>query len=67
MKDQDKSNEFPKLSQPAQRALANAGIQSLKELAGLTEKEFLSLHGIGKSALPPVKAAMAAKGLAFKS
>lgn len=58
---------FPKLSQPAQRALANAGITSIAQLAQLTEAEFMRLHGIGKSSLEPLKAAMAEHQLSFKS
>jgi len=33
------NNNFPKLSQPAQRALARAGIQHLKQLSGYSEVE----------------------------
>lgn len=58
---------FAKLSNPAQRALAHAGIETPEDLSKLTEKEFIQLHGVGKSALPIVKAIMAEKGLAFMS
>lgn len=58
---------FDQLSQPAQRALANIGIKTLEQLSGLTEKEFMALHGIGKSSLGPLKAAMQAQGLEFKT
>ena len=58
--------EFPKLSQPAHRALANANIFKLKDLAKWTEKDLLALHGIGPSAIPPLKAAMKKAGVAFK-
>nr|WP_067060068.1 DNA-directed RNA polymerase subunit alpha C-terminal domain-containing protein [Mucilaginibacter sp. L294] len=65
MKQAKENHPFTKLSKPAQRALANAGINNLEELAKLTEKELMQLHGIGKSALPVLKGAMAAKGLSF--
>jgi hypothetical protein len=39
---------FAKLAKPAQRALANAGIESLEALAQLTQTEFMQLHGVGK-------------------
>ena len=65
MKEAKENHLFSKLSQPAQRALANAGINSLEELAKLTEKELMKLHGIGKSTLPILKEAMADKGLSF--
>ena len=58
--------EFPKLSQPAHRALANANILKLKDLAKWTEKDLLALHGVGPSAIPPLKTAMKKAGIAFK-
>lgn len=61
-----KTQPFDKLAKPAQRALANAGIKSLEQLAGLTQAEFLQLHGIGKNALAALQVALADKGLHFK-
>lgn len=62
-----KSNaEFPKLGKPALRALENAGISRLKDLEKWTEKDLLSLHGLGPSAIPPLNAAMKAAALSFK-
>ncbi|MBS1526800.1 MAG: hypothetical protein JST19_14185 [Bacteroidetes bacterium] len=58
-------SEFPKLSQPALRALHNAGIADLYHLSKLTEKEFSRLHGIGPTAIKALREAMAAKGLTF--
>ncbi len=56
-----------KISQPAHRALAAAGVKTLAQLAKRTEAEVLALHGIGPSALPILRAALRAKGLAFKA
>ncbi len=56
-----------KLSQPAQRALAGAGIKTLAQLAKRSEAEVLALHGVGPTAIPILKAALKGKGLAFKS
>ncbi len=53
------------LAQPAQRALANAGIQSLAQLSGYSEAEIRKLHGIGPRAINLLNQAMAEKGLAF--
>jgi uncharacterized protein YdhG (YjbR/CyaY superfamily) len=53
----------PKLGAPATRALANAGITSADELATWTATELLALHGVGPSALAPLRAALAADGL----
>ena len=54
-----------KLAQPAQRALAGAGIQNLKQLTKFSEAEIKQLHGIGPNALNQLRAALAAKGLSF--
>ncbi len=59
-------SEFPKISAPANRALANAQIKTLKDLSKWSEKELLALHGIGPSAIPPLKTALKARGLSFK-
>ena len=53
------------VAKPAQRALANAGIASLEDLARFPEAKVAALHGMGPKALDALKAAMAAKGLAF--
>ena len=55
-----------KLPQPAQRALANAGIQSLKQLAKFSEAEIKKLHGIGPNALKQLRSALKANGPSFK-
>jgi len=67
MKELNKDQQqFGKLSQPAYRALANAGITNLEQLSALSEKELLKLHGLGKSALPVLRIKLAEQGLAFK-
>jgi predicted RecB family nuclease len=53
------------LSQPAQRALAGTGIQSLEGLAKFSQVEIKKLHGIGPKALAQLQRALAAKGLFF--
>jgi DNA-directed RNA polymerase alpha subunit len=65
MKEAKENHPFNKLAKPVQRALANAGINNLEELAKLTEKELMKLHGIGKSTLPILKEAIAKKQLSF--
>jgi hypothetical protein len=42
--------DFPKLSGPAQRALANAGYTEVEQLVGVSEADLLRLHGLGPSA-----------------
>lgn len=56
---------FPKLAQPAQRALANAGYTHLEQLTHLSESEFMKLHGIGNHALKQLRAALHDIGLSF--
>ena len=60
-----KESDLPKLASPAQRALANAGIKNLAQLAKLSEAEIRELHGIGPNALITLRAALKAKGLSF--
>lgn len=65
MNDQPES-EFPKIGQPALRALAGAGIMRLEQLTGYSESEIRQLHGIGPKALKMLREALAARGLSFK-
>lgn len=57
----------PKLSQPAQRALANAGIKTLGDCCQFRETQLAKLHGVGPNALNKIKAAMTEHGLHFAS
>ena len=56
-----------RLASPAQRALSNADIKTLEELAKHTEREILDLHGIGKNALAVIKTTLDEHGLSLKS
>ena len=58
-------SDLPKLAQPAQRALAGAGIQRLTQLTKFSEADIQQLHGIGPNALTQLRRALQAKGLAF--
>ena len=53
------------LSAPARRALENAGITKIEQLAKKTEKEILKLHGMGPGSIPKLRAALEEKGLKF--
>jgi len=57
---------FDRLSAPAQRALAQHNITTPVELSGFTEKEILSLHGVGNSSIPRLTALLTEHGLKFK-
>ncbi|MFE4569625.1 helix-hairpin-helix domain-containing protein [Paenibacillus chitinolyticus] len=61
-------SDFPAgLSKPALRALAGAGFLRLEQLARVTEKELLQLHGMGPKGIETLRPALAAKGLSFAS
>lgn len=55
------------LGAPARRALENEGITSLEKLSAYSEKEILTLHGMGKSSLPKLNDALNKAGLVFKN
>jgi len=61
-----KEGFLSELSAPARRGLENNGIKTLKQISQKTEKEILSLHGIGPTALPKLRKALRSKGLSFK-
>jgi hypothetical protein len=64
-RDSQKNNDLPKLAQPAQRALAAAGIQRLAQLTKFSAADIKRLHGIGPNALAQLHQALAAKGWSF--
>ena len=52
---------------PAQRALRNAGIETLEQLSTYSEDEILQFHGMGKSSIPKLKNALSNSELIFKT
>jgi predicted flap endonuclease-1-like 5' DNA nuclease len=61
-RDLQPEGDLPKLANPAQRALAGAGIQRLEQLTKLSEEQLKQLHGIGPNALKLLHQALTAKG-----
>jgi hypothetical protein len=55
------------LSAPARRALVNAKLTKIEHLKKLTEKQLMSLHGMGPSSLPIIEKAMKKYKINFKS
>ena len=53
------------MSQPAHRALMNAGYTTLEQLNGVSESELAKLHGMGPKALRVLQSALAEKGMTF--
>ena len=60
------ASAFPKIGKPAERALANAGINKLVQLSKHTEADLLALHGMGPKAMGILKAEMKKAGLSFR-
>jgi hypothetical protein len=54
------------LAAPASRALINANLTKIEHLKRITEKQLLSLHGIGPSSLPIIRKAMKKYKVNFK-
>lgn len=54
------------LSAPARRAFERVGILTLEKLSHFTEKEILTLHGVGPSAIPKLKEALEKAGLTLR-
>lgn len=62
-----RNDDFPKLGAPAQRALANAGIAKLRDLARWREPDLMALHGMGPKAMLALKVVMRKHRLAFNT
>lgn len=58
-------SDLPKLSAPAHRALAAAGITRLEQFTQFTEEDIKNLHGIGPKVIKELHEALAEHGLAF--
>lgn len=61
------AEEFSVLPKPAQRALVNQNILTLKKLSRFTEREIEDLHGIGPSSVPKLRKLLKENNLSFKS
>lgn len=57
--------DFPKISNPALRALNAAGYTRLEQLTLVSEAELLRLHGMGPKAIRILREALSAQGLSF--
>ncbi|MBN0040565.1 DNA-binding protein [Cellulosimicrobium cellulans] len=49
------------MGRPATRALAGAGITTLSDVARLSDRELLALHGVGPRAVRILREALAAR------
>ena len=57
---------LPPIGRPATRALAQADITTLAQVAEHTEAELLDLHGVGPKAIRILREALTAEGLGFR-
>ena len=55
------------IAAPARRALERENIKTLEDLAKWTEREIISLHGMGPGTIPKLKKALKDNGLSFRS
>jgi len=62
---QGESNLPSELSQPARRALVEAGYLRLEQLAEISEDEVKQLHGVGPKAMHQLCCALGQLGLSF--
>jgi DNA-directed RNA polymerase alpha subunit len=61
-----RQTNWPKgVAQPAQRALAAAGLHELTQLTHISEAELLQLHGMGPKAVRLLREALAEQNLTF--
>lgn len=59
------SNIPRNLGKPANRALDGAGYFRLEQVAEVSEKELMKLHGMGPKAIERLREALFEKGLSF--
>ncbi|HEX8391758.1 MAG TPA: hypothetical protein VF665_05295 [Longimicrobium sp.] len=55
----------PTFPAPARRALAGAGLTRLEQIACVSERELLALHGMGPKGVRLLREMLAERGLAF--
>jgi len=65
-KNKPESGFLSLLSSPARNALIHEGITTLERLSEFTEKEILSIHGIGPASMPILKRVLDEINLHFK-
>jgi len=61
-----KSEFLSQIGSPARRALESEGIKSLEQLSTYSERDLLTLHGMGKSTIPKLNDALDKVGLSLK-
>lgn len=54
--------DLPAIGRPATSALLGAGVTTLDQVARMSERELLALHGVGPRAVRLLREALAAEG-----
>jgi predicted flap endonuclease-1-like 5' DNA nuclease len=57
--------DLPPIGRPANSAMLAAGITTVAQVAALTRRELLAMHGVGPKAVRILEAALTEQGLAF--
>jgi predicted flap endonuclease-1-like 5' DNA nuclease len=60
------SSDLPPIGRPAAAALEQAGITTLRQVAGRSASELLALHGVGPKAVRVLREALAAECRTFR-
>ncbi len=60
-------SDLPSIGKPATSALAHVGITTLDQVAKLSEKQLLAMHGVGPKAVGILREALAARQKSFAS
>lgn len=55
-------DDLPRIGRPATNALRERGVTSLDQVAAMSERELLALHGVGPRAVQLLREALAARG-----
>lgn len=58
--------DLPSIGRPARGALAAQGVTTLEQVARLSERELLAIHGVGPKAVRLLRPALAEAGLALR-
>jgi DNA-directed RNA polymerase alpha subunit len=67
MIDKSTSIRIIKLSEPAQRALAEVGVLTLGDLVHWSSRDLLALHGVGPKTIRTLAPLLEELGLTFKA
>jgi predicted flap endonuclease-1-like 5' DNA nuclease len=60
-------NDLPSIGRPARRALDGLGVTTLDQVARMSERELLAVHGVGPKAVRILSEALADRGQTLAS